>query len=90
MTVPTEAPEACLTFNVKIMTVRTEAQEACLLFNVKIMAVRTEAPKTCLVFNVKIMTFQTEAPGNLPTIQWQDNDCYVRSTSIPAYYSIQR
>ena len=34
------------------------------------------------------MTVLTEALGNLPTIQWQDNDSSDRSTRKPAYYSM--
>ena len=45
MTVLTDAPEACLLFNGKIMTVPTEAPEACLLLDGKIMTVLTEAPE---------------------------------------------
>ena len=36
------------------------------------------------------MTVLTEVPGNLPTIQWQDNDSSDRSTRKPAYYSMAR
>ena len=54
------------------------------------MTVLTEAPETCLLVNDKIMTVLTEVPGNLPTIQWQDNDSSDRSTRKPAYYSMAR
>ena len=54
------------------------------------MTVLTEAPETCLLFYGKIMIVPTEAPGNLPTIQWQDNDSSDSSTMKPAYSSMAR
>ena len=90
MPVRTDAPETCLLFIGNMITDLTEAPETCLLFNGKIMTVPTVAPEVWLISNGKIMTVPTEAPGNLPTIQWQDNDNSYRCSRKPAYYSMAR